>query len=134
LLLEVLVKQKISIVLFWALIVLSLIALSRMTWHDWRGSLRTTVFVVPLILVTNWFQSRFKGSKRRTAMIVIDSALFSVLTGSFLLWNYMLLRSNYPPPGSSTEGIISGLLFLASSAVFVWSLRRLLRRQDKVPT
>src|SRR5258707_9608263 len=56
--LEMSMSRRTSIVLFWTLMVVSVVAISRITWQDWRGSLRIAVFVVLFVWLTLWLQGR----------------------------------------------------------------------------
>jgi hypothetical protein len=126
-------KRAISIVLFWVLMAVAAVALWRTTAGDLRGTLRTSAFVVPFVLFTSWLQSRFKGSKKRPAMIMINSALFAMVAGSVVVWDVELLRSGFRGHGTLVESVVAGALFLISVSVLVWSLLHLLRRSDKLP-
>ena len=126
--------RKVSIILFWTLIVLSVVALSRMTWQDWRGSLRTGAFVVPFVIVTSWFQSRFTGPKRRAATIMVYSVLGAMVGGSVTFWDWMLYRSGYLEQRNLVEAAVGGAIFIVCFSVSVWSLFRLCRRTEKLPT
>jgi hypothetical protein len=126
--------RKVSIILFWTLIVLSVIGVSRMTWQDWRGSLRTAAFVVPLVVVTSWFRSRFAGPKKRMATVLIYSAMFAMVAGAMLAWDVTLFRTGLQVRSDLMEAFVAGVVFLVSVSVFVWSLTRLLQKADKLPT
>jgi hypothetical protein len=128
------VNRKVSIVLFWALMAFATIALWRTVREDPRGSLRTVAFVVPLILFFNWFRSRFSGPRRRLAMIMIYSALFAVIAGLVVVFNILLFRSGFQGRSNMWEAVVAGAVVLLCSSVFMWSLCRLVRRDDKVPT
>jgi FtsH-binding integral membrane protein len=128
------VKQKVSIAIFWALIVVAAVSLVRITREDWRGSLRTAAFVVPFVLLTGWLRSRFKGPKRRMATIMIYSALFAMVTGSMVVWELTLLRVGFQERSNLVEAIAASAAFVVSSLVLVWSLLRLLGPESKLPT
>ena len=127
-------KQKVTVVLFWALIAVAVVSLVRMTREDWRGSLRTAAFVVPLVLLTGWLQSRFEGPRRRMAAIMIYSALFAMVAGSVVFWDVTLFRSGFQTHYDWVEVLVAGAVLLVSSSVLTWSLLRLLRPTNKLPT
>jgi hypothetical protein len=126
--------RKISIVLFWTIIFLSVITVSRITWGDWRGSLRVGVFVVPFVLLTSWLRNRFLGQRRRIATVMICCAGFAMASGSVLFWDWTLFRSGFEIRGKLSETLVAGALFVVSSAVLIWSFCRLFWRADKLPT
>jgi hypothetical protein len=126
--------RKISIVLFWTLIVLCVIALSRMMWQDWRGSLRVGAFVVPFVVFSQWLQNRFAGRRRRVATVMIYSATFAILSGSFVAMDLTFLRSGLGGRSDVVEAVLAGAMFVVCSSVFVWSLCRLLMGGDRIPT
>jgi len=127
-------RRNVSVVLFWAIIVLSVIALSRMTWQDWRGSLRMAAFIVPFVLFTFWLESRFAARKRWTARIMIGSGVFALGSGSILVWDLTLYRAGFETPSNSIDAAVASTVCIVCSSVFVWSLCRLVRRADKLPT
>jgi hypothetical protein len=126
--------RKISIVLFWTLIVLSIVGLTRMTWQDWRGSLRMAAFVAPFVLFTFWLESRFAAEKRWIARIMIGSAVFALGSGSILAWDLKLYRAGFEAPGDSIDTAVATAVCIVSSLAFVWSLCGLMRRASKMPT
>jgi hypothetical protein len=127
-------RRKISIVLFWALIVLSVVALAQSGWwKDWRDSLRTAAFVVPIVLFNFWFQGRFTGARRRAANIMIFSALFAMVSGAFASWNLILLHHGFEAYGRMMEVVVGGAVFVVCGSVFIWSLWRLFRPDGKLP-
>jgi hypothetical protein len=128
------VKQRAGVVLFWALIAIAVLFLVRTTREDWRGSLRIAVFVVPFVLLTGWFESRFKGPKKQMARIMVNSALFAAVAGSLALWDVTLFRSGFQTRYSLMEAIVAGAVFVVSGSVLGWSLLRLLRSANKFPT
>jgi hypothetical protein len=128
------VKQRAGIVLFWALIAIAVLFLVRTTREDWRGSLRTAVFVVPFVLLTGWLEGRFEGPKKRMARIMVNSALFATVAGFFMLWDVTLFRSGFQTRYSLVEAIVAGAVFVVSGSVLGWSLLRLLRSANKFPT
>ena len=127
-------KQNVSVVLFWALIAVSVVSLVRMTREDWRGSLRTVAFVVPFVLLTSWLQSRFKGPKRRMGTIMIYSALLAMVAGSVVFGDVTLFRSGFQTRYDLVEVVVAGVVLLVSGSVLTWSLLRLLRPANKLPT
>jgi len=127
-------KRKVSIVLFWALIVLSMIAIARLGWNDWRDSLGTAAFVVPIVVFASWFQGRFTGERRRAATAMIYSALFAMVSGAFALWNLILLRRGFEAYGRMVEAVVGGTVFVVCGSVFIWFLWRLFRPDGNLPT
>jgi tryptophan-rich sensory protein len=120
-------------VLFWVLMVAVVVSLWQTVGEDPRGSLRTAVFVLPLVLFSSWLQHRFKGPRKRSAMVMFYSGLFAMVTGAMLVWDLARFRSGYPVPGAFAESAVTGLVFLVCITFFAFSLRRLLRRVDNLP-
>jgi len=127
-------RRKISVILFWVIMVLSVVALSRLTWDDWRQTLRIGAVVVPVVLFTKWLEGRFPARKRWTANVMIGSAMLAFVSGSIVVWDWTLYRAGFETPGGAREAAVAGAVCLTCVSAFVWSLIRLVRRGDKIPT
>jgi len=119
------VKAKAKIVVFWALMSLCVVFLWQTTRQDPRGWLRTAAFVVPFVLLTQWFASRFSGRRRRTAWIAVYWALGAMVTGSYAFWEFTRFRFGYQERQSLVGAVIGGAVFVVCSSLSVWSLFRL---------
>ena len=126
--------RKISTILFWMLMLAAVVSLWLTVREDPRRTLRTAAFVVPFVLLSSWLQSRFKGPRKRPAMVMIYSALFAMGAGSIVVWDLELFRRGFQVRSTLVEGVVAGTLFFASLVAFAWSLGRLPRRSDKLPT
>ena len=122
-------NRKISTVLFWALILICVVALLRLSWRDWREYLWIAVFVVPVVAVTNRFQNRFAGRKKRMAVIMVCSVAGAIISGGMLYWDQVLLGR-----GSSMGYWASGAILLVCCSVLIRSLFRLCRPANKLST
>ena len=109
-------------VIFWLLIALAGVGAWWATKHDPRESLRTAAFVVPFVVLTQWFASCFSGRKRRTAWIAIYWALGAMVAGAYAFWDITLLRVGYPEPQSLAKALVAGAIFVVCSSASVWSL------------
>jgi hypothetical protein len=132
--LEVSMGRKISVILFWLIMVLSVVALSRLTWDDWRQTLRIGAFVVPFVLFTKWLESRFPARKKWPANVMIGSAILAFASGSIVVWDWRLYRAGFEAPGGVREAAVAGAVCITCALAFVWSLFRLARRDGKIPT
>ncbi len=122
-------RGKISIVLFWALILICVVALFRLNWQNWREHLGIVVLAVPIVFVTNRFLSRFTGRKKRMALIMLCSVEGAIISGGMLYWDRVLLNRS-----SSMADWAFGAIFLICCWAMVWSLFGLRRPTDKLPT
>jgi len=119
------VKVKAKVVVFWAIVALCGVLLWQETKQDPSESLRTAAFVVPIVLLTQWFASRFSGRRRRTARIAIYGALGAMVASLYALWEFMLFRSGFNERQNLVGTVIGGMVFVLCSSVSVWSLFRL---------
>jgi hypothetical protein len=126
--------RKVRAVLFWAIMSLALIGLFRSNWGDWRDTLRTGAYVVPVALFTFWFESRFPAQKRWTANLVIGSVLLALVSGLIVVSYLISRRAGFEARGGPVAAVVAGAVCITSVSAFVWSLIRLARRDDKIPT
>ncbi len=118
-------KVKAKVVVVWAVVALCGVLLWQETKQDPRESLRTAAFVLPVVLLTQWFASRFSGRRRRTAWIAIYGALGAMVTSAYTLWEFLLFRSGFHERQNLVGTVIVGMAFALCSSVSVWALFRL---------
>jgi len=116
------VSLKLKSIVFSALIVGSFGFLSWAIGQDPRESLRTAAFVVPLVVLTQWFVSRFSGRRRRAAFIAVYSALGAMVASAYAVWEFTLFWVGYDERRNSVEAAVAGAIFVVCSLVSVWSL------------
>ena len=115
-------------IIFWALIVASSLLLWRAASHDLRDTLWTGIVVVPFVVLVFWFLGRFTGARKRTATLMVDSALAAVVAGLVVVWKLISSATfGFWERRSLMEAAIAGVVFLASVSVSVWSFWRLRR-------
>ena len=131
---EAVVRGKINLVLFWALILMCVVALFRLSWQDWRKHLPIVLLVMPGVFVINWFLNRFTGRRKRTALIMVLSAEGAAIAGAMACWNWILLQTAFLHRGSVVGLWMSGAIFLVCCSLVVWSSLRLRRPTDNLPT
>jgi hypothetical protein len=119
------VSSKVKVIVFWALMVGSVGFLWWSIRHDAKQSLWVPAFVVPFVLVVSWFLNRFAGSRRRTATIMVDSALSAVVAGLVAVWELIRFQTSYHKSEGFIEAVVASALFLVCSSVSVWSFLRL---------
>jgi hypothetical protein len=125
--------RKVSVVLFWAIILLSVIGLSRSMWNDWRDTLRTGTYAVPVVLFTAWFRSPFPVRKRWSAEVMIGSVMLALVSSLIVVWDLTLYRAGLEVRNGLVEPAVAGAVCIACVCAFIWSLVRLVRR-DKLLT
>ena len=85
------------------------------------------IVVVPFLLLVFWFLGRFTGVRKRTATIMVDSALAAVVAGAVVVWELIRSGTGFWERKSLVEAAIAGAVFLACVSVSVLSFLRLRR-------
>lgn len=122
---------KMKAIIFWALIAFSIIFLLRTVRESPKDfSLWTLGFVVPFVILTNWFFSRFSGPRKRTAMIALLSAFFGIDALCFAIWNFVIRM-----PGDSKGTVAMSVSLVACLFFCIISVRSFLGlRKSQFPT
>ncbi|HET9283831.1 MAG TPA: hypothetical protein VFR24_17920 [Candidatus Angelobacter sp.] len=117
--------MKLRAIIFWLLMLGSVVGLWWEGGTNLRDFLRTGAFVVPVVLLTFWFRGRFSGRKRRMADVAIYSVCGIVLTSAIAVWEFLLVSAGHESQRNLLAGVVASIIFAACCSVLLWSILRL---------